>query len=236
VRQGAGWTVHRRRSRCPTRPVSSPSTVRLSGYLVRTRLSGRLVSSPSGVRRASVRPAGVSPSARSHPSRPASASGSDGDTRYGGATVTTGSSRVPCGPAQGTVPGGSVDGPMRHRCGHRCGGLVEAGGGRRPADLGRVVLWREAAADRSGRPDRRQGVRRWRRRSGRGAADAMLPHGTVWSGHLAWSRDYAAWSARSLMSEWTGPEDQTSSAARMARGPSAAQPGSRHAGSTPTTP
>jgi hypothetical protein len=33
-----------------------------------------------------------------------------------------------------------------------------------------------------------------------------VPHGTVWSGHLAWSRDYAAWSVWSLMSEWTGLE------------------------------
>jgi hypothetical protein len=80
MRQGAGWTVHCRRSRCPARPVSSPSTVRSSGSLVRTRLSGRLVSSPSGVRPAGVRPAGVYPSALSHPSRPASASGSDGGT------------------------------------------------------------------------------------------------------------------------------------------------------------
>jgi hypothetical protein len=92
VRQGAGWTVHRRRSRCPTRPVSSPSTVRLSGSLVRTRLSGRLVSSPSGVRPAGVqaRPASSRLLSTRPPWRirlvPRQPVIAMGDTRYGGAS------------------------------------------------------------------------------------------------------------------------------------------------------
>jgi hypothetical protein len=90
-----------------SRPVSSPSSVRLSGSLVRTRLSGPLVSSPSGVQ-----PFGVRPSARSQPSRPASAGWWRwGRPRDGGAAVMTGSSRVACGPvpspaARSTARGG----------------------------------------------------------------------------------------------------------------------------------
>ena len=79
----------------------------------------------------------------------------------------------------GPVLGGSVDGPRRHGCGHRCGGGVQAGGGAPAADLGRVVLRREAAPDRPGRPDRREGRCRWPLRWGRELAGAMLPHGTV---------------------------------------------------------
>jgi hypothetical protein len=95
-----------------------PSGVRLSGSLVRTRLSGYSVSSPSGVQSS-----GVCPSARSQPSRPTSAGcWRWGDPRYGAAAVTAGSGRVPGGLVP--VPGGWVDGPRRHGCGHRCGGGV----------------------------------------------------------------------------------------------------------------
>jgi hypothetical protein len=128
--------------------------------------------SPSGVQ-----PAVVHPSALSHPSRPASASGSDGGhpvRRGNGHDWIESRSRW-----SGPVPGGSVDGPMRHRCGHRCGGRVEAGGGASAADLGRVVPRREAAADRPGRPDRRQGRPSVATALGQGLADAMSPRGTV---------------------------------------------------------
>jgi hypothetical protein len=111
-----------------SRPVSSPSTVRSSGSLARTRLSGRLVSGPSGVQ-----PAGVCPSARSQPSRSASASGQPSRLDRVKFRVVR------------PLPGGSVDGPRRHGCGHRCGGRVEAGGGASAAGLGRGVLGREAA-------------------------------------------------------------------------------------------
>jgi hypothetical protein len=78
-------------------------------------------------------------------------------------------------------------------------------GERRPADLGRVVFGGRLRPTDQADQTAARGGRRWRRRSGRGLADARLPHGTV-AGHLAWSRDYAAWSLPSLTSEWTGPE------------------------------
>jgi hypothetical protein len=84
--------------------VSSPCSVRLSGSLVRTRLSGRLVSSPSGVQ-----PSGGCPSARSQPSRPASA----GWWRWGDlGTVGSGHDWIQSSSMwSGPVPGGSVDRP-----------------------------------------------------------------------------------------------------------------------------
>jgi hypothetical protein len=86
-------------------------------------------------------------------------------------------------------------------------GRVEAGGGASAADLGRVVLGREAAPDRPGRPDRREGRPSLATALGQGSwLKREVPHGTVRGGHLGWSRDYAAWSLRSLTSEWTGPE------------------------------
>jgi hypothetical protein len=93
-------------------------------------------------------------------------------------------------------------------------------------DLGRVVLRREAAADRPGRPDRREGRPSVATALGQGLADAMLPHGTVWSGQLAWSRDYAAWSVRSLVSEWTGLGGPTELGGQDGARPQRGQPGS----------
>jgi hypothetical protein len=218
VRQGAGWTVHRRGSRCPTRPMSSPSspsTVRLSGSLVRTRLSGRLVSSPSGVRPAGVRPAGVQarpassrlvstrPPCRIRLVPPQPGAGDGGHpVRRGNGHDWIESSSMWSGP----VPGGSVDGPMRHRCRHRCGGRAEAGGGASAGGPGPgwCVGGRLRPTDQAGQTAAR-GVRRWRLRSGRGWLTRWC-RTAPWAGHLAWSRDYATWSLPSLMSEWTGLE------------------------------
>jgi hypothetical protein len=144
-----------------SRPVSSPSSVRLSGSLVRTRLSGRLVSSPSGVQ-----PSGVCPSARSQPSRPASAGWWRwGRPRYGGQRsrldrVEFHVVRPRPRAARSTARGAWMRAPLRSR--------VQAGGGASAADLGRVVLRREAAPERPGRPDRRGGRLSLRLRSGRG--------------------------------------------------------------------
>jgi hypothetical protein len=114
---------------------------------------------------AAVRPAGVQPVRR--PAvwclsvRPVAAVSSRvrrvvamGETSVRRAAVTTGSSRVPCGPApspaaRSTARGAWMRAPLRSR--------VQAGGGASPADLGRVVLRREAAPERPGRPDRREG-------------------------------------------------------------------------------
>jgi hypothetical protein len=170
--------------------------------------------SPSGVQ-----PAGVHPSTLSHPSRPASASGSDG-----GHPVRRGNGHdwIEFHVVR-PVLGGSVDGPMRHSCGHRCGGHVEAGGGASAGAPGPGGASAGGCGRPTRRPDRREGRPSVATSLGQGPADAMLPHGTVWSGHLAWSRDYAAWSVRSLMSEWTGVEGPNElggqDGARPQRGP-----------------
>jgi hypothetical protein len=113
--------------RCPARPLSgylAPSSGRgcPAGWCPAGWCPPGWCPSPSGVQ-----PSVVHPSALSHPSRPASASGSDGGhpVRRGNGHDWIESSSMWSGP----VPGGSVDGPMRHKCGHRCGGRVEAGGG-----------------------------------------------------------------------------------------------------------
>jgi hypothetical protein len=72
------------------------------------------------------------------------------------AAVTTGSSRVPGGPAPSPAArymarGAWMRAPLRSS--------AQAGGGASAADLGRVVLGREAAPERPGRPDRRGGRR-----------------------------------------------------------------------------
>jgi hypothetical protein len=113
---------------------------------------------------AAVRPAGVQPVQR--PAvwclsvRPVAAVSSRvrrvvamGETSVRRAAVTTGSSQVPCGPARPRRLGRR---PEEHGCGYRCAGGVQAGGGASAADLGRVVLRREAAPDRPGRADGRE--------------------------------------------------------------------------------
>ncbi len=106
-----------------SRPVSSPSGVRTSGSLIPDSAVR-----PSGVQSSGVqpvrRPAVWCPSVRpSHPSGPASARRWRlGTPRYGGATFTTGTSRVPwSGPVTQAY---SVDSPSRPGCGQRCGGRV----------------------------------------------------------------------------------------------------------------
>jgi hypothetical protein len=201
-----------------SRPVSSPSSVRLSGSLVRTRLSGRLVSSPSGVQ-----PSVVCPSGRSRlvPRPPGGGDGGDLGTAGSGHDWIQSSSMW-----SGPVPGGSVDGPRSmdagtaaESCAGRRGsvgrgpgpGGASAGGCTRPTGQARPPRGVPVAGDcaRAG-----EWLARCCRTAPCGAA--------IW----AWSHDYSAWSLRNLTSEWTGPEGQTSSAARTARGPSAAQPGS----------
>jgi hypothetical protein len=132
------------------------------------------------------------------------------------------------------VPGSSVDGLRKHGCGHRCGGRMQAGGGApvaSAADLGRVVLRWEAAADRPGRPDRREGRPSQATALGQGGWLARCcrtaPCGpAIWPGAATTVRgrcdpDIRVDGAR---------KDQTSSAARMACGPSAAQRGSKPPG------
>jgi hypothetical protein len=139
----------------------------------RTRLSGRLVSGPSGVQ-----PSGACPSVRSQPSRPASPGWWRWGTlgRAGSRSHWIESSSV----WSGRLPGGSVDGPRRHGYGHRCGGRVEAGGGASAAGLGGVCSGGRLHPTRQARPPR-GAPGRWRLRSSRGAGrSARLPHGTVW--------------------------------------------------------
>jgi hypothetical protein len=111
-----------------SRPMSSPPSVRLSGSLVRTRLSGHLVSSPSGVQ-----PSGVCPSARSQPSGPASAGwwrwGRPRDGGQRSCRIESSSRWSGLSLAAGSTA------PRRHGCRYRCGGRVQAGGGASAADL-----------------------------------------------------------------------------------------------------
>jgi hypothetical protein len=196
---GRGWPA----GWCPARPAS--------GRLVSARLVSKSVRASSRL---------LSPVALSHPSRPASASGSDGGPGTAGQRSRRDQVEFH---VSGPIPGGSVDGPMRQRCGHRCGGRVKAGGGASAGGPGPGG----ASAGGCGRPTRQARRPRGAPVGGdcarQGLADAMLPHGTVWSGHLAWSRDYAAWSVRSLMSEWTGLEEPNElggqDGARPQRGP-----------------
>jgi hypothetical protein len=154
-----------------SRPVSSCP---VSGHLAPSSpvpLSGRLVSSPSGVQPVPG-PAVRCPSVRpSHPSRPASAR----RRRFGGHLGTAGqSSRLERIEFHVVRPrsSGSVDGPGRPGCGHRCGGRVEASGGASAADLAGLCSGGVAAADRPGRPDRRKGAHRQRLRQAGVLAEA----------------------------------------------------------------
>jgi hypothetical protein len=141
--------------RCPARPVSgclAPSSGRgcPAGWCPARPASSRLVSSPSGVQ-----PAGVCPSAWSQPSGPASAGWWRwGAPRYGGQRSRLDRVKFhvvrPRPRRLGRRPQGAwMRAPLRSR--------RQAGGGASAADLGRVVLWREAAPNRPGRPDRREG-------------------------------------------------------------------------------
>lgn len=197
--------------RCPACPVSgylAPSSARgcPAGWCPARPASSRLVS---------VRPPGRS---RLVPRPP---SGGDGETSVRRAAVTTGSSRVPCGPApspaaRSTARGAWMRAPLRSR--------VQAGGGASAADLGRVVLRREAPhpSDRAGQTAGRGAVAGDCARAGEWLARCcrMAPCGAaIW----AWSHDYSAWSLRSLTSEWTGPEGPNElggeDGARPQRGP-----------------
>ena len=145
-----------------SRPVSScPDTGRLAPSSP-VPLSGRLVSSPSGVqpvRGSAVRCPSVRPS---HPSGPASARRRRlGTPRYGGQSSCL--ERIEFHVVR-PRPSGSVDGPGRPGCGHRCGGRMEASGGASAADLAGLCSGGVAAADRPGRPDRRKGAHRQRLR------------------------------------------------------------------------
>jgi hypothetical protein len=179
VRQGAGWTVHRRRSRCPARPVSSPSGVQPVHcpviWLPRPDAAGR----PGGVQPVRC-PAGwcppgwcPSPSGRPAvcclpspcrirlvPRQPVVAMG---DTRYGGAAVTTGSSRVPCVRPHSRRLGRRPDeaemrAPLRGSCEGRRGSV-----GRRTW-AGWCFGGRLRPTDQAGQTAAR-GARRWRLRS-----------------------------------------------------------------------
>jgi hypothetical protein len=157
-------------------PGVQPSGVQLSGV----RTSGSLVPGPS------VRPSGVQPVRRpacpgfSRPVsvRPPVASVSSRVSpaaALGGHLGTAGQSsrleRIEFHVVR-PRPSGSVDGPGRPGCGHRCGGRVEASGGASAADLAGLCSGGVAAADRPGRPDRRKGAHRQRLRQAGVLAEA----------------------------------------------------------------
>jgi hypothetical protein len=175
--------------RCPARPVSghpAPSSGRgcPASWCPARPASSRLVS------------------ARSQPSRPASASGGDGG--HLGTAVTTGSSRVPCGPAptlaaRSTARG--MDAGTAAEVVWRPAGSV----GRGP-EPGWCVGGRLRPTDQAGQTAAR-GALSLAIALGQGElAGARGCRTAPWAGHLSWSRDYAAWSLPSLTSEWTGPE------------------------------
>jgi hypothetical protein len=184
---------------------------------------------------AAVRPAGVQPVRR--PARPASSrleavrppgrsrlvpcppDGGDGrdlGAAGSGQDWIESSSRWsgPVPAARSTARGAWMRAPLRSR--------VQAGGGASAADLGWVVLRREAPPDRAGRTAA-GGACRWRRRSGRGWLARCCRTAPCGAAIWAWSHDYAAWSWRSLTSEWTGPEGPNElggqDGARPQRGP-----------------
>jgi hypothetical protein len=105
--------------------------------------------------------------------------------------------------------------PLRRSCGGRWGSVGRRtwaglcfGGRLRPTDQAGQTAARGTRGSATA-----LGQRSWLTRCCR----------TVWSGHLAWSRDYAAWSLWSLMSEWTGLEGPNElggqDGARPQRGP-----------------
>jgi hypothetical protein len=154
-------------------PVSSPSSVRSSGPSSgRGCPAGWCPARPASSRLVSVRPvAAVS-------SRPPG--GGDGDTSVRRAAVTTGSSRVRCGPApflaaRSTARGGLDAGTAAEVVWRPAGGSVDRGPGPGGARAGGY-----------GRPTRQAGPRRGRPVAGDCAragelAGARLPHGTVWA-------------------------------------------------------
>jgi hypothetical protein len=178
VRQGAGWTVHRRGIQVSNpsgvQPVHCPAGWCPPGWCPPGWCPpGWRPARPASNRLSSTRPPCR---IRLVPRQPVAAMG---DTRYrrgNGHDWIESSSMWP-----GPVPGGSVDGPMRHRwmrapLRRSCGGRRGSVGRRTWAG---VVRRREAAADRPGRPDRRQGCPSVATALGQGLADAMLPHGTA---------------------------------------------------------
>jgi hypothetical protein len=204
--------VHRRGSRCPARPVSSLSGVQ--------PVHRPVIWLPHPD--AAVRPAGV------QPVRPVAAVSSCvsrvvamGDSSVRRAAVTTGSSRVPCGPARAPAARSTARGGMD--AGTTAEVVWRSAGECRPRTwAGWCFGGRLRPTDQAGQTAAR-GARRWRLRSGRGAGwRATLPHGTV-GRPSGWSRDYSPWSLRSRMSEWTGPEGPNGlggqDGARPQRGP-----------------
>jgi hypothetical protein len=149
---------------------------------------------------------GVRPSALPHPSRPASAGRWRlGTCRYGGATVTTGTSRVPCGPAP-VPPAARSTVRVSLDVGNAAEVVYRPARERRPrpcpggAWAGRLLPTDQGGQTAAGVP------RRWRRGSGRESwVKRDVPALRV-AASLAWSCDYAPWSLWSLTPEWTGPE------------------------------
>jgi hypothetical protein len=131
--RAAAWPASRLRRRLADTALIQPSGVqpsgvRPSGSLVRTRLSGRLVSTtrPVSSRVVCARPAGHShlvprpPGAGDRRPRDGGAAGHDwieSSSMWSGPSLA----------ARSTAP-------RRHGCGHRCGGRVQAGGGAAAAD------------------------------------------------------------------------------------------------------
>jgi hypothetical protein len=206
-------------------PGVQPSGVQLSGV----RTSGSLVSGPS------VRPSGVQPVrrpacpgfSRPVPVRPPVASvwsRVSPAAALGGHLGTAGQSscleRIEFHVVR-PRPSGSVDGPGRPGCGHRCGGRVGqrgsvgrdlaglcSGGWLRPTDQGGQTAARAPIASDCAR----QGC--WLKRDVPAPA-AWLP---------SWlERDYAPWLSWSMTPAWTGSAGPTSLTRGWARGPSAAQ-------------
>jgi hypothetical protein len=136
--------------RCPARPVSGHLSPLAGRGCPAVRCPARLVSSPSGVCPSSVCPvAAVS----SRVSRVVAMGDTSVQRGSGHDWIWIESSSMWSGPAQrlGRRPEQAwMRAPLRRSCAGRRGSV-----GRGP---GRVVLRREAAPDRPGRPDRREGA------------------------------------------------------------------------------
>ena len=197
--------------RCPAGPVS--------GYLARS--SGRgcpagwCPARPASSRLVSVRPPGRS---RLVPRPPGGGDGGDPGTAGGGHDWIESSSMW-----SGPVPGGSVDGPRSMDAGtaaESCAGRwgsVGRGPGPGGASVGGCTRATGQARPPPGAPVAGDcaGAGEWLARGCRTAPCGAA----IW----AWSHDYAAWSLRSPMSEWTGPEGPNElggeDGARPQRGP-----------------
>jgi hypothetical protein len=96
--------------------------------------------------------------------------------------------------------------PKEHGCGHRCEVGCRPAGERRPRTwAGWCFGGRLHPSDRAGQTAARGAVAGDCARAGEWLTRCCrtAPCGAaIW----AWSHDYSAWSLRSLMSEWTGPE------------------------------